>query len=90
MKYIQNEGLAIGAPTSSLVSEIYLQHFDNAKLDDILLQLHIVDYFSYVDEIPLAYKHSLTAVRDVLTCFNNKMPNMKFTLKKEAGNQIFF
>jgi hypothetical protein len=30
--YIQEEGLAMGAPSSSIFSEIYLQHTENTKL----------------------------------------------------------
>jgi hypothetical protein len=83
-QYIQNEGLAMGAPTSSLFCEINLKRIDNTNIADILLQHHIVGYFRYADDIPLAYKHG------VLTCFNSTVPNMIFTLEKEAGNQIIF
>jgi hypothetical protein len=92
MTYIQNEAPAMGAPTSSLFSEIYLQHIENTKIADILLRHHIVGYFRYVDDILIAYKHSMTniLVQDVLTCFNNTILNMKFTLQEETGNKINF
>jgi hypothetical protein len=35
--YIQEEGLAMGAQTSSIFSEIYLQHIENTKKIDIIL-----------------------------------------------------
>jgi len=35
--YIQEEGLAMGAPTSSIFSEIYLQHIENTKITDVIL-----------------------------------------------------
>jgi hypothetical protein len=41
----------MGAPTSSLFSEIYLQHLETTLIVDILLQYHIVGYFRYVDDI---------------------------------------
>jgi hypothetical protein len=34
--YIQNEGLAMGAPTSSVFSEIYLQNLENTKITTLL------------------------------------------------------
>jgi hypothetical protein len=33
--YIQEEGLAMGAPTSSVFPEIYLQHTENTIISDI-------------------------------------------------------
>jgi len=36
--YIQNGGLAMGAPTSSVFSEIYLQYIENTEICDVLLQ----------------------------------------------------
>ena len=33
--YIQEEGLAMGSPTSSVFSEKYLQHLENMKIFDI-------------------------------------------------------
>ena len=30
--YIQHEGLATGAPTSSILSEFYVQHLENSKI----------------------------------------------------------
>jgi hypothetical protein len=36
--YIQTEGLAMGAPTSAALSEIYLQYFEHMVILDALLQ----------------------------------------------------
>jgi hypothetical protein len=36
--YVQNEGLATGAPTSSIFSEIYLQYIENTKIFELLLR----------------------------------------------------
>ena len=43
--YIQSEGLAMGAPTSSIFSELYLQHLENTKIYDILMNHNIEVYF---------------------------------------------
>jgi hypothetical protein len=43
--YVQHDGLAIGAPTSSILSEFYLQHLENSKIYDILLNFSIMGYF---------------------------------------------
>jgi len=54
--YIQEEGLAMGAPISSILSEIYLQYIENTVIYDILLKHHIVLYFRYVDDILMVCK----------------------------------
>jgi hypothetical protein len=36
--YVQNEGLAMGAPTSSIYSVIYLQVLENTKIAELLLK----------------------------------------------------
>jgi hypothetical protein len=50
----------MGAPYSSLFSEIFLQHIELAKTVHILLQYHNVDYFRYVYDILIVYKQNLT------------------------------
>jgi hypothetical protein len=47
MQYIQ-EGLAMAVLTSSVFSQIYLQHLEKTKIIDILLK-YIIGYFRYVD-----------------------------------------
>jgi hypothetical protein len=47
--YSQNSGLAMGAPSSSILSEIFLQYLEQTKIIRILTQHKIVAYFLYVD-----------------------------------------
>jgi hypothetical protein len=75
--FVQTEGLAVGAPTASLFSEIYL-HLEITQTANILIQHHIVGYFRYVDDIPIVYKPNLTSIYDALTKFNSLTPNLKF------------
>jgi hypothetical protein len=72
--YIQNEGLAMGAPTSSLFSEFFLPNLEISKIADILIKHHNAGYIRYVDDILIAYRHDLTDTQDVLSCFNNLTP----------------
>jgi hypothetical protein len=90
LTYIQKEGLAMGAPSSSLLSEIYLQHIEMNKIVHILLKYHIVGYVRYVDDILIAYKQNLTNIHEVLACFNKLTPTLKFTIEKETENKINF
>jgi hypothetical protein len=88
---VQTEGLAMGAPTSSLLSEIYLQHLEGTRIFDILVQHQIVGFFRFVDDILVTYRQSLTNIRvhEVLTKFNNLTPKLNFTLEEETNNINF-
>ena len=80
----------MGATTSSIFSEIYLQHIENTKIIDILLKHHINGHFRYVGDILLVQKKDTTNIYDVLNMFNNIMPTMKFTIEEEKENKINF
>jgi len=53
--YIQTDGLAMGAPTSSIFSELYLQFLKNSTIYSILLNYDIKGYFRYVNDILIVY-----------------------------------
>jgi hypothetical protein len=54
--YKQNEGLAMGAPTSAILAETFIQHLEHNKLIEILNKHQIIDYHRYVDDILIVYK----------------------------------
>jgi hypothetical protein len=87
--YVQNEGLAVGASTSSILSEVYLQYMENTTIYDFLLK-HKVGYFRYVDDILLMYKEDNTNIHRMLDDLNNLAPTLKFTLEEEQDNKINF
>ena len=45
----------MGAPTSCIVSEIYLQYLENTKIFDILVKHHIIRCFQYIEDIRLNF-----------------------------------
>ena len=79
--YLQKNGLAMGAPTSSIMSEIYLQPIESTKNYDILRNSKTEGYFRYVDDILLVYKDNLTNIEGILNLFNNISPGLVFTLE---------
>lgn len=87
---IQNEGLAMGAPTSSILSEMYPQYIENTKICEIQVRHKIEGHFRYVDDILLMYKQDQTNIQEVLGNFNNLTPNMKFTFEEEKDNKPNF
>jgi hypothetical protein len=42
--HIQTEGLAMGAPSSSILSEIFLQHVEHTHIPNIAMKHKLVNY----------------------------------------------
>jgi hypothetical protein len=49
--YKRTEGLAMGAPTSAILAETFIQHKEHEYLYPILITREIIAYYSYVDDI---------------------------------------
>jgi hypothetical protein len=79
--YIRSEDLAMGAPTSSILSEVYLQYLENSKIFNLLLNHNVIGYFRYVDDILVVYNEDITNI-DILRQFNNLTPKLRFTIEK--------
>jgi hypothetical protein len=88
--YIQNEGLAMGAPTSSVLSEVYLDCMENTTIHELLIKHKVEGYFRYVDDILMMYKDDKTNINKALEDFKNLVPILNFTLEKEQNNQFNF
>jgi hypothetical protein len=88
--YNQTQGLAMGAPTSAILSEIFIQHMEHNNIFTILLKHNITGYFRYVDDILLIYNSDRTEINQVLNDFNKIDPAIQFTIEKETNNSINF
>ena len=80
----------MGAPTSSVLSEIYLQFMEHNKLYTILLQNNILGYIRYVDDILIVYNDSNTDSDKLLVHSHNAIPTKIFSIEKESDNCIKF
>jgi hypothetical protein len=88
--YSQISGLAMGAPSSAILSEIYLQHLEHTRIVNILTQHNIRGYFRYVDDILVIYYDDLTDIHEVHKVLNSLSPTIKFTLENENKHRINF
>jgi hypothetical protein len=88
--YTQTARLAMGAPTSSILSEIYIQCLKHMDLYEILLRHHIIGYYRYVDDLLLVFDTQITNICNVLQEFNTVTPTLRFTLEEETNNKINF
>jgi hypothetical protein len=88
--YIQSEGLAMGDPTSSILSQFYLQHLESTKICNLLTDHNIEGYFRYIDDILTVYNESKTDINYILKYFNKLTPRLQFTLERETNCRINF
>jgi hypothetical protein len=76
----------MGAPTSSILSEIYIQY---TTIYDILRDSKLEGYFRYVDDILIIYKDNTTNIGKFLSLFNNINPEVTFTVEqKKKDNRL--
>jgi hypothetical protein len=80
--YKQKTGLAMGAPSSSILSELYLQYIEHTIIFDTLTKHNILGYFRYVDDVLIAYDTTVTDIHEVLHDFNKAAQPMSFTIEK--------
>ena len=85
---IQSDKLAMGAPSSGLIAEIFLQHIEHTHLA-LLSQKHkIVNYCRYVDDILLIYDSDHTDIQKILTDFNSLHHKLQFTAETEKDHTL--
>lgn len=88
--HLQRNSLAMGAPMSSISSEVFLQYTENTAIQDILRTSEVEGYFKYVDDVLIIYKEDGTNTNEILNQFNNITPGLNFTLEHEQDNKINF
>jgi len=57
---IQQDGLTMGVPSSGIIATIFLQHTEHAPLTNLTHKHSNINYFQYVDKIPLIFETTLT------------------------------
>ena len=85
---IQHDGLAMGAPSSGITAEIFLQHTEHTHLTHLTQKHNIVNYFPYVDDILLIFDPIHTDIQAILRDFNALHPNLQFTAEIERDNTL--
>jgi formamidopyrimidine-DNA glycosylase len=78
----------MGAPTSALSSEVYIQHLEHTSIADILNKHKIIHYYRYVDDILTVYDQRKTNIINMLENFNAIHPKLKFTIEQQTQNRI--
>jgi hypothetical protein len=86
---IQKNGLAMGVPTSGLISEVFfLQNLEHLHLAHLSNKHQIINCLRYVDDILLIFDPNHTNIENILEDFNAVYPNLTFTAETETNNKI--
>jgi len=73
---VQNDELAMGAPSSGLTAEIFLQHIEHSQLTRLTLKHKIMNYCRYVDDILLIFDSNHSNIHKNLDDFNSLHPKL--------------
>ena len=86
--FIQKDGLAVGAPTSVLIAEFFLQNLEKTHLTALADKHKIIKYLRYIDDFLLIYDSDHTDAQKILDNFNTMHPKLNFTAEAESDNKI--
>jgi hypothetical protein len=86
--YTQTDRLDMGAPSSRIISELFLQYTECNFLAPILNKHYISGYYRYEENILILYDSSITHIQSILCDFNNIHSNIQFTSEIEFENNI--
>jgi hypothetical protein len=87
---VQHDGLAMGAPSSDLIAEIFLQHIENLQLTRLTHKHKIINYCRYVDDILLIFDSNHSNIEKILDDFNSLYPKLQFTAETEKDHTLNF
>jgi hypothetical protein len=79
--YKQDNG-PMGAPTSAILTETFMQYIQHKIIVDILMKYQIIDYYRYVDDILIIYNTQTTNIHNALNEFNRIHPKLSSQWKK--------
>jgi hypothetical protein len=80
----------MGAPTSAILTEAFIQHLEHTRIIDTLKKSQNLDYHRYVDDILIIYNTRPININNTSEEYNKMHPKIKFTIEKEVNNKINF
>ena len=78
----------MGAQSSGLIAEIFLQHKEHSHLTRLTHKHKILNYCRYVDDILLIFNSSHTEIQKILDDFSSLHHKLQFTAKTEKGHNL--
>jgi hypothetical protein len=72
----------MGAPTSAILAETYIQYMEHKQIYPILMKYEIIEYIRYVADILIIHNQKKTHIDETLAEFSKQQTNIKFTIEK--------
>ncbi|KAJ8914806.1 hypothetical protein NQ315_014551 [Exocentrus adspersus] len=86
--YQQDFGMAMGSSLSPIMSNIFMEHFEETYVKSYINKPKI--WWRYVDDVFSIWPHRQDNLTDFLNFLNNIEPTIKFTLELEENNKLPF
>jgi hypothetical protein len=86
----QHDGVAMGAPSSGLITEIFLQHIEHSHITDLTQKHRIINYCRYVDDILIIFDPNQSDIQKILNDFNSIHLKLRFTAETENNCTLNF
>ena len=84
----QTKGRAMGSALSPILSDIYMEEFENDVINTAKTKPTI--WYRYVDDTYVIWPENEQKVEDFLDFINSKCPSIKFTMEKEKNGSLPF
>ena len=88
--YQPAQGISMGSPVSSLIAEIFVQHYEDANLKQLLDMKSITLYVRYVDDVLVIYDTTKINLHTINTYINKIHNSIKLNPTYEEHNSIAF
>jgi hypothetical protein len=85
---VQHDGLAMGAPSSGLIAEIFLQYIEHSHLPHLTKKHKIINYCRYVDDILIIFDANHSNTLEITKDFNSLHPKLQFTAETESDHTL--
>jgi len=66
----------MGAASSGLIAEIFLQHIEHSHLTNLTQKHKIINYCRYVDDILIIFDPNHTDIQEIINEFNSLHPKL--------------
>jgi len=81
--YQAAQGISMGSPISSIIAEIFLQHYEDANIKQLMDLKSIALYVRYVDDILVIYDTTKINLHTINTYVNKIHNNIKLNPHKK-------
>jgi hypothetical protein len=88
--YKPDTGIAMGSPLSSIMTETYLQYFEELLIKHWLESREIIFYRRYVDDIFIIFDQNKTNIDMINSLLNTTIPHLEFTHTMEENSTITY